>query len=349
MGRLGPYRCFTREREAKTVKSHLSTKPLEDEFDVFYDVPMNMSEMMMKPSNKHRSRFLKGNRFERIQHENSPPPTKYYPQNFVMKAAVARGSLPMTEKPLFYYPSTTVPVKEMLFNKETFLKPPPGRYDPHDVTCKCYLAQTDICPGNVAGDGHKHVFESNIFRLVRPVPIDKSRVSRREIAEELFPKREREPREPFSFRMQRSMSLDDVSQPREIRYNTMVKKRNLFSVKTGRPVAFLSAAPRFRSSSDAALKLEKENKKLMLTLTDEAAEQPQRKPITKKRLAELATPKYPREKIVTHRIKVFEPLPSVTKVVKKLSIVESTGAMSDIELDDEVVGNASVVYVAPNP
>lgn len=252
----------------------------------------------------------------------------------------------MTENPLFYYPNTTVPVKEMLFNRETFFKPPPGRYEPHDITCKCYLDQNRKCPANIAGDGHRHVFDSNIFRLVRPVPIDQRRIVRGEIIEDIFPRRTREPRETFSFRIQRSMSLDDLSQPREIRYNTMVKKRNLFSVKTGRPVAFLTAAPRFKSNSEVSLNLEKESKKIMMV--DETDEKPHRKPITKKRLAELATPKNPREKIISHRIKVFEPLPSVRKVVKKLSTVESC-IVSDVDSEEEIVGNASVVYVAPNP
>lgn len=346
MGRLGPYRCFTLERDAKTVKNHLSTKPLEDECDIFYDVPSSMGEMMMMPRNRYRSRFVRGERFDRIQQQQTPPPTKYFPQNFVMKTSTRGRPKSAMEKPLFYYPSTTVPVKEMLFNKEPFFKPPPGRYEPHDVTCKCYLNRNRKCPGNVSGNGHQHVFESTFFRLVRPVPVDKKRIIHDQNVEEIFPRRERDPRQLISFRLKRSISLGDIGQPREreIRFNTMVKKKNWFSVKTGRPVAFLTASPRFKSSSEVSLTLEKQSRQAMLE--EQSDEKPPRKPITKKRLAELATPKNPREKIISHRIKVFEPLPSPKKVAKKLSSSET--AMSETEQEEEVVGNASVVYKAPS-
>lgn len=42
---------------------------------------------------------------------------------------------------------------------------------------------------------------------------------------------------------------------KEMRFNTMVKKRNLVGLKTGRPVAFLSATPRFDDAREKTIKL----------------------------------------------------------------------------------------------
>lgn len=115
-------------------------------------------------------------------------------------------------------------------------------------------------------------------------------------------------REPFSFRPKRAMSSDDVN--RVIRYNTMVKKRNLFSVKTGRPVAFLTAAPRFKEKSEITVKLDTEKKKII----PEESKKPQRKPITKERLAELATPKNALPKIASKKVEVFVKLRNISTV-----------------------------------
>lgn len=329
MGKLGPYQCFTVERDDSTVKNHYA-KALDDVCEIFYDVPSGMDEMMLKSCNRNKSKFLKGERFEKEKQQIAPSPTKYYPQNYVMKPkALSKTKVP-TKKAIFYYPYTTVPVKEMTFNTEAFSRPAPGRYDPHDVICKCYL--TDVCkkcPANVFGDGHKHVFDSTAIRLVKQVKMKKRYFTKPDIDDSAVEYR-RPPREPISFRVQRSQSLDDLqAQERVIRFNTIVKKRNLFSVKTGRPVAFLAAMTRFHEASEVSIHLDKERATVKAM---EEAEKPQRKPITKKRLAELATPKNPLPKIISHKLNIFEPSPSSQKVVKKLSITESPSAMAELML-----------------
>lgn len=339
MGKLGPYQCFTVERDANTVKNHFAVKPADEISDIFYDLPSLMDEMM-KTSNRYKAKFLKGERFEVKRLHGTPPPTKYYPQNFVIKAKSAvKGEV---DKPLFYYPNTSVPVKEMLFNKENFVRPAPGRYNPHDITCKCYLTKDNKrCPGYIHGDGHCHVFDSTAFRLVHPVKLERRRTVSEPSDDDNIIRFPRPPREPISFRVRRSISSDDLMQnrDREIRYNTMVKKRNLFSVKTGRPVAFLTASPRFKEKSEVAIKLEKEKKKMMLAL--EEPEKPPRKPITKERLEELAKAKNPLPKIVSKKLQVFEKLPQMPteNLVKKTSIIKSEdlSRLSELALNKQTV------------
>lgn len=350
MGKLGPYQCFTVDRDVKTVKNHFAVKPPNEVCEIFYDVPTTLNEMMSKPYNRNKLKFLKNERFEKVKHGTSPPPTKYYPQNLVMKTA-SSGVKVAAKKPLFYYPSTTVPVKEMTFNKETFFKPPPGRYDPHDVTCKCYLnGMQEKCPGNVKGNGHQYVFNSKIFRLVRPVKPDKKRFTGASHVDDTAVEISRPPREPFSFRLKRSLSCDDATQgrDRELRFNTMIKKKNLFSVKTGRPVGFLSAMPRFKETSELSVKIEKEKAKFLMM--DE--EKPVCKPMTKKRLEELAAPKNPRTKTILKKFGVFEPLPhDSSHKAKKISITDSSSGMSSValEVEDEMVGNEAFVYNETTP
>lgn len=288
MGKRGPYQCFTVERDARTVGNHHASKPLEDVTDIFYDPPFGMSESLLKPCNRYKARFLRGERFGRGIRHQSVPPTRYFPQNFVLRPRAEDKPSGPTKKPLFYYPNTTVPVKQMEFNKERFFKPPPGRYEPHDATCKCYLTEKRVkCPGNVSGHGHRYVFNSKVFRLVDPVKVAR----RRRVSEpymEVFLPRRRPSRDPISFRVRRSLSFDDSmqSRQREIRFNTMVTRRNVFSVKTGRPVAFLAAMPRFQEPAKVIIEPEKTQK-------EKSKEKSHRKPITEKRLRELALPKNP--------------------------------------------------------
>lgn len=344
MGKLGPYQCFTVERDVNTVKNHFAVKSADEVGDIFYDSPSIMDEMM-KASNRYKAKFLKGERFEVNRLNRPPSPTKYYPQNFVIKPKLTTKK-EVVKKPLFYYPSTTVPVKEMLFNKENFNRPAPGRYDPHDITCKCYLTKDNKrCPAIIPGDGHCHVFESTAFRLVHPVKISRRRTISEPSEDDGIIRFPRPPREPISFRARHSISMDDLTlgHGREIRYNTMVKKRNLFSVKTGRPVAFLTASPRFKEKSEIAIKLEKEKKKMMLEL--EEPEKPPRKPITKERLEELAMPKNPLPKITSKKVQVFEKLPkmAIENLVKKTSIIESEGLsqMSEVALYNQTVESST--------
>lgn len=309
MGKLGPYQCFTVERDSKTIVSRIAAKRDEDQSDIFHDVPTTMNDMMLKPSNRYKTKFLKSQRFDTRLQPDAPPPTKYYPQNYVLKpkSVKERTKDASIDKPLLFYPHTTVPIKEMTFNKENFPRPAPGRYDPHDVTCKCHLTKNlKRCPGSVAGEGHSHVFQSTAFRLVHPLPPSRKKYFSKPSADDDVIQYFRPEREPFSFRMRRSQSTDELAMTgREMRFNTMVKKRNLFSVKTGRPVAFLSASPRFRENSEIALSIEKEKTKL-----DVYDDKPRRKRITMKRLTELAVPKYPPARIssVTNETQATRPI-----------------------------------------
>ena len=337
MGKLGPYQCFTVERDVSTVKNHYAPKPLADICELFYDVPTGMEAMMLKSYNRYKSKFLKSERFQEAKYQSIPPPTKYYPQNFVIKSTTGPKLKVLTKNQLFFYPHTTVPIKEMSYLKETFLTPSPGRYDPHDETCKCYLMDiSKKCPGNVRGDGHRHVFDSKVPRLVRPVKFERRRLVSESHTDECINEYDRPPRELISFRTKRSHSFDDLIQiqEREIRFNTMIKKKNLFKVKTGRPVAFLAASPRFQENSEITIKLEKERTVLMKM---EEEEKPRRKPITKQRLEELAAPKNPRQKIISNKVNIYEqlPLPLSQKATKKHSIIKSPSAMSDILLKEK--------------
>jgi hypothetical protein len=228
-------------------------------------------------------------------------------------------------------------VKEMAFYKESFFKPSPGRYNPHDVTCKCYQTEDNIkCPGKIPGNGHCHVFESTAFRLVRPVKVTHRRTVSESFESDEIIRFPRPPREPFSFRPKRAMSSDNAN--REIRYNTMVKKKNLFSVKTGRAVAFLTATPRFKEKSEITIKVDKEQKKMMLALEDST--KPQRKPMTKERLEELAMPKNPLPKIIPKKVEVFEKLPRLLteNLVEEQTVTESElSRMSEIALEKQTV------------
>lgn len=334
MGKLGPYQCFTVEREPKTIISRKAAKHDEDQCKLFYDVPMTMQDMMMKSSNRYKSKFQKCQRFEAQQRNRHPSPTKYYPQNFTIKPKISSKSSKINwEKPLLYYPNTTVPVKEMMFNKETFPRPAPGRYDPHDVTCKCYLSRCNKrCPGSAVGDGHCHVFQSTAFRLVHPLPVGRKKTSAKPaVVDDNAIQYFRPPRDPISFRVRRSVSTDSLMMTgREIRFNTMVKKKNLFSVKTGRPVAFLAATPRFRESSEISLKLETEKKKL--ATVDMQQDKPRRKAITKKRLSELAAPKNPLPRIASGKANIYEPL-QPSALPEKITIVESVSGLSEVSLE----------------
>lgn len=346
MGKLGPYRCFTVERDVRTVRNNLAPKPLEEVGEKFYELRPGMDDTMTLPRNRHKSKFLKAVRFDNVQLSCAPAPTKYFPQNFVMKLHPPSKSL--DKKPMLYYPQTSVPVNEMMFNRASST-PAPGRYEPHDVTCKCYLTGLmGKCPANVRGDGHRHVFDSRVFRLVAPVTIDKRR-SKSAVDEfdtpDAFPIIRRRPsREPLSFRKKRSHSWGELPPPREVHFNTVIRKRNMFSVKTGRPVAFLSAMPRFEDSSEISIKIEQQKAK---KLVDESEKKPKRKPMTKQRLAELAKPKNPLPKIVSDKVNILEGLPPATsqKIVKKVVVNSGSSRMSDISVseDDDVIGNERVI------
>ena len=329
MGKLGPYRCFTVERDVKTVKNNLAPKPLQDNCDIFYEMRSgNMEEEMTLTSNRYKSRFLKAERFVKPQLRLVPPPTKYYPQNFTMKPKFAIEA--ELKKPLFYYPQTSVPVTEMLFNKTLFSTPAPGRYDLFDAVCQKYsnlkAAKCDV---------DERQYTTKDYGIVDPTTneVKTFKLQKDEKESEIvgvFSNR----RELLSFRTKRPMSAGDLIQ-KEIRFNTMVKKKNLFSVKTGRPVAFLTASPRFREVSDISIELDKERDKSKIMMK-EADGKPRRKPITVQRLEELATPRNPLPKVVSDKVNIHVPLSLATsqKIIKKVIVTGAPLKMYEISLDE---------------
>jgi hypothetical protein len=320
MGKLGIYKCFTVPRDDTTLTNHFTSKRDSDICDFFYDDLPSISSDMKKNSNRYKMRFLKCKRFNDnfnvsstispLAASSSSTSSSTNKSNITTLKSKLKSTSTSISPPFFYYHSTTVPEVEMLFNRDKNFTPMPGRYNPHDVTCKCYLSNIEgdengMCPGNVKGNGHKHVFKSNVFRLVRPTPPQYSARRRRNRFDSSFIAaddnliefiRPRPPREPISFRVKRSKSLEDLSEMRhrkEFRFNTVIKRKHLVSVKTGRPVGFLTATPRFFQLCDASLTKhgEKNDKKKVLTASIDENEKPKRKPISKERLEILAMPK----------------------------------------------------------
>ena len=158
-------------------------------------------------------------------------------------------------------------------------------------------------------------------------------------------------REPISFRLKSSASCEDLypsSIQREIRFNTMIKKKNLFSTKTGRPVAFLTAAPRFEESSEKPIKLYKKKKskkslqpvksaseKTSTVSITKADSKPKPKGMTKKRLGELATPKtVPLQTSASDKVQVFTNPPafSFRYLASNVRPFKKVSAFSDIDI-----------------
>lgn len=141
MGKRGPYQCFTVERDEKTVKNHHAPKPESERCETdFYDLPSQIDDGK-KPSNFYKNKFLKGQRFVNVKDDGIPPPTKYYPQNFSIKMTACEKKKSTKDNPILYYPHTTVPVRVMEFNKECNT-PEPGRYNLHNLSCQCRMAET---------------------------------------------------------------------------------------------------------------------------------------------------------------------------------------------------------------
>jgi hypothetical protein len=293
-GKLGPYQCFTVERDDRTVRNHFAPKPADEccETD-FYDLPSLMYDGA-KAWNAHKNKFLKCDRFVKIKNNGVPPPTKYYPQNFTIKSSLHNASKKSSTKkaievnPVFYYPQTTVPEREMDFHKTNSCDTPePSRYNPRQtVTFRSQKAPS-----------------RKIHAAVDDMTVNK-----------------RQQHEAISFRVKRSSSVDDLYSNcnREIRFNTMIKRRNLFSVKTGRPVGFLCASPRFNDSSERPIQLYEKTRKSAMDEDATDNGKPKVKRMTQKRLDELATPKHALPKcVVTERIQVLTKLPPPSTLVAK--------------------------------
>lgn len=271
-----------------------------------------------------------------------------------------RSQHPQQQQPFFFYPSTSVPEVEMSFNRDRIATPAPGRYSPHDVTCKCFLTSAAAtpsksikCPGSVEGDGHQHVFRSNVVRLVRPMPpLSMRRQHRRrwsklenaatselsfllaKTADDSLMEtlRARLPREPISFRVksQSCDALDEMARrdEREFRFNTVIKRKHLVSVKTGRPVGFLTATPRFfelaagtMAASSTAKKSDAVDRRKKAKEENGEEGKAKRRPMSKERLELLATPKNSQSKLCKA---LSAAVVAITSTNGNLNVLETT-------------------------
>lgn len=269
-GKKGPYKCFTVERIEKTIKNHFSVKSEKDCCKTdFYELPT----FTCLPNNKFK--FLKSPRFKT---NNCAPKscilTKKFPLQNVSKRK--RNQTLLNGNPVFFYSLTTVPVKEMSFNKENFVGPDPSRY-----TSRNYKA-TALTHDLLKNENKKSFHDKDFVALIS-------------------------------------------DEAKEIRYNTMVKKRNVFGLKTGRPSAFLSASPRFKDEKEKTIQLyEKSKKKLFPSLVVWPSEVNNIKKfgtrLSKRRLEQLAAPKGPLQKISVQKIQVFTKNP--LSIEKKINVEE---------------------------
>ncbi|XP_070491149.1 uncharacterized protein [Chironomus tepperi] len=337
MGKRGPYQCFTVERDEKTVKNHHAPKPEHERCETdFYDLPSQIDDGK-KPSNFYKNKFSKGQRFADVKDDGIPPPTKYYPQNFSIKLTPCEKKKSVMDNSILYYPHTTVPVRVMEFNKERNT-PDPGRYNLHNLSCQCRMAETkDRTIHKIHDEGRpRHRLEmKNVKQTVDDISL---------------PKKSGINREPISFRLKSSASCEDLypsSIQRDIRFNTMIKKKNLFSTKTGRPVAFLTASPRFEESSEKPIKLYKKKSKKLLSTDKSASDKattasitktdikPKPKGMTKKRLVELATPKtVPLQTTTSDKVQVFTNPPafSFRYLASNVRPLKKVTGFSDIDI-----------------
>lgn len=374
-GKLGPYQCFTVERDDRTIKNHYAPKSTEGGCKVdFYDLPsLNDSNTN---GNLHKNKFLKAKRFPEMRNDETPPPTKYFPQNFSIiltttkpKSTNVTKSKIIEADPVFYYPHTTVPEREMTFNKEPFSRPEPGRYNPHDVTCRCHLksttdsARSKRCAGKIDGEGHSHIFDSTVPRIVHD-KISSSNGTRRRRRSHFMrskddmslqaSKKESHEREPISFRVRSSIDVNEEDVSHEVRYNTMVRKRSLFSLKSGNPVGFLSASPRFEETAEKPIKLyEKSNRMASLVLSswstaaeeDENIKKSSAKRMTKQRLEELAMPKNALPKRIAEKIQVYSKLPPPTTAAAAAISIQDENSANMLDVDNLRCGFSHVDVV----
>ncbi|CAO1439818.1 unnamed protein product [Diamesa tonsa] len=350
MGKLGPLKCFTVARDDSTVMGHHAMafqKETDPELD-FYNLPSEMNRLN-QPCNAHKLKFLKDERFHK-PFFSSPSPTTYYPQNYLIKPKLAKSDNPVM--PTSFYPSTTVPVLEMSYLKNLSSAPPPNRYEKDASACLCPKKKGSfgvgykkcLCTKKILGNGHQYVFNSKIFRLVKPTKITQlDRIRNMEhpmdnlytVSRIIVPTRDE-----ISFRRKMSISLDHFNIPKEefkakeIRYNTLTFKRNKFSFKSGRPIAFGSSFRRFpKTDSEFSVKIGIQTKSCE---AKEEEKKPKSKGLTAERLIELSTPKDPLPIKYSRKIKVFATLPAAPPLSNYLNknkgLHDSVSGISDINL-----------------
>lgn len=304
MGKKGQFQCFTVDRNDSTIitrfGSNLNGYCLKD----FYDIP---SEFDQQSNLSNKQKFLKAQRFREIRRDG-PAPDAYFPKNYTLKPKSDSVKKITSKIPILFYEHTTVPQKAMSFQTPSS-SPAPGRYNPHDVICSCYLTNNNKkCPGKISGDGHSHVFDSTILRLVKPIKMDniRARKSKNYFIDDNNVKldyRQSFVPEMTFHKCKRSISAEGMSRSkseREIRFNTIMTKKKSFSNKNN--IAFLSATPRSVGHKSTSVKVIDKQKR-----TTPNDRQVNTKHLTKKRMDELATPKNPLSRVGTKEVLIPKP------------------------------------------
>lgn len=163
----------------------------------------------------------------------------------------------------------------------------------------------------------------------------------------------RHEREPISFRVRSSIDVREEDVSREMSYNTMVRKRSLFSLKTGRPVAFLSASPRFEETEKPIKLYEKAKRVPSLVFStwsaaeeeDENIKKSNAKRMTKQRLEELAMPRNALPKRRAEKIQVYTKLPPPTTAAAAAISIQDENSANMLDVDNLRCGFSHVDVV----
>lgn len=140
MGKKGIFKCFTTPRSPKTIIGRHALKYFDDCKTEFYDLP---KEMDLSPESDYKFKLNFINKVKKKKavgdksfEKSSPGPTDYCPFDREVKLKINK---PISMKePLFFYPSTTVPVHETSFSKIKLFSPGPNRYNANEVVCACH-------------------------------------------------------------------------------------------------------------------------------------------------------------------------------------------------------------------
>lgn len=186
----------------------------------------------------------------------------------------------VTPPPTKYFPQLSSLKNQKLYLKDKEATPPVFYY------------QLTTIPSNEFSFNKKH------FQTPDPSRYNKS-AQKKSNSDKLLSKTE------FQSKFQLNPSTHDDK--KEMRFNILVSKRNKFGMKTGRPVAFLSATPRFDEigSEEKSIELYEKPEKYVPSAKGSNKHKKVQKPISQKRLEELATPKNVPSKFKEEKNQVF--------------------------------------------
>lgn len=172
-GKLGPYRCFTGERNEKSLFGYLMPRenpgPMVNDF---YNIPSEADTGNL-PRNHYMYKFQIGPARQEFKDNHNPAPSHYFPKKIgcITKERPTKKSQSKRIDILFY-PKTTVVINKRL-QLNPFFRPDYGRYDPFWI--KCLSIKDNFSSYNkhrqIDGNGHTSVFRSQTNRLI-PHPND---------------------------------------------------------------------------------------------------------------------------------------------------------------------------------